>query len=260
MIYITLQDIVNLLSMMTPVFYFLAIILATWIFLKVFLVIIKRALSFLPPLMLAHIEKALTILIWFIGLSIAIAQLGLRIELLLALLVLGGIAAIIAFRNVLTNIADKYFSDVYVPFKIGDKISINGYTGIVTEINPIVTVLMTEEGKIISIPNSHFVTNVLVNESEAAWSEIIIPIQIDKSLDVAEAEAEILKRVNKLRTKLDERFPPMIRTKKISGNVSELSLIVRIKNPLEKSIITNEVNKRVHEALEYLRSKTKSKT
>jgi len=41
--------------------------------------------------------------------------------------VLVGVAVIIALRDILSNIASKYFSDTYVPYKLGHRINIAGY-------------------------------------------------------------------------------------------------------------------------------------
>ena len=45
----------------------------------------------------------------FIGILIAIEQLCLRAEVLIAIIVLVGVAVIIALKDILSNIASKYF-------------------------------------------------------------------------------------------------------------------------------------------------------
>ncbi|MEM4969744.1 MAG: mechanosensitive ion channel [Sulfolobales archaeon] len=250
-----LEELIPILQTIYPLFYFIGIILATWLVVKILDSIVKRAFSILPHLVLTRIRKGISAFIWAVGILIAIEQLGLRAEILIAIIVLLGIAAIIALKDVLSNIASKYFSDIYVPYKVGDRISIAGYTGSVIEINPLVTVLLTDDGKTISIPNSFFVSNIVVNETREAWREIIIPILIEKGLDIAEVEAEILKRVNKLRSRLDDRFPPTIITRRADENNVEIILVARIKDPMDKDAITNEINRRVLEAIEYMKSR-----
>jgi small conductance mechanosensitive channel len=169
------------------------------------------------------------------------------------------VAVIIALRDILSNIASKYFSDIYVPYKVGDRISVAGYTGSVVEINPLVTVLLTDEGKTISVPNKFFISSIVINETREAWREIIIPILVEKSLDIAEVESEILKRVNKLRSRLDDRFPPTFITRRSSGDGVELTLVTRIKDPMDKDTIVNEINKRISEAIEDVRRRSKGK-
>lgn len=249
-------EVVSILSNIYPILYAIAIIIVTWVFTKVVDSIAKRALSMLPQMVLTQVRKGLSIFIWFIGILIAIEQLGLRAEVLIAIIVLVGIAVIIALRDILLNIASKYFSDIYVPYKLGDRINIAGYSGTVIEINPIVTVILTDDGKIVSIPNRLFTTEAMVNETSETWKEIVIPVSIEKSLDIAEVEAEILRRINKLRPRLDDRFPPRIFTRR-AGEDTQLLIIVKIKDPMDRDAIFSEINRRVIEAIEELRSKVK---
>lgn len=251
-----LEQLASLLSNIYPILYAIAIIIATWVFTRVVDAIAKRALSMLPQMVLTQVRKGLSVFIWFVGILIAIEQLGLRAEVLIAILVLVGVAIIIALRDVLSNIASKYFSDIYVPYKLGDRINIAGYSGTVIEINPIVTVILMDDGKIASIPNRLFTTEAMVNETSETWREIAIPVSVEKGLDIAEVEAEILRRVNKLRHRLDDRFPPRIFTRRVGGD-TQLLIIVKIKDPMDRDAIYNEINRKVIEAIEELRSRAR---
>jgi len=254
-----LEEFISIFQTIYPLSYFIGIVLATWLAVKIVDSIAKRAFSIFPHLVLTRVRKGVSTFIWIVGILIAIEQLGLRAEILIAIIVLLGIAVIIALRDVLSNIASKYFSDIYVPYKVGDRISIAGYTGSVIEINPLVTVLLTDDGKTISIPNSFFTSNIVVNETREAWREILIPILVEKGLDIAEVEAEILKRVNKLRSRLDDRFPPTFVTRRSDGSNVEIVLVVRIKDPMDKDTIANEINRRVLEAIEHVRTRSRDK-
>jgi small-conductance mechanosensitive channel len=253
------EEFVPFFQNLYPLFYFIAIVMVTWLVSRIVDSVVRRALSMLPHLILTRVRKGISVFIWIIGLLTAIEQLGLRAEILVAIMVLLGVAVIIALRDILSNIASKYFSDIYVPYKVGDRISVAGYTGSVVEINPLVTVLLTDEGKTISVPNKFFISNIVINETREAWREIIIPILVEKSLDIAEVESEILKRVNKLRSRLDDRFPPTFITRRSSGDGVELTLVTRIKDPMDKDTIVNEINKRISEAIEDVRRRSKGK-
>ncbi len=248
----------SMLQMLYPVFYAIAIIVLTWFTVKLVDTAIKRIFISLPHLILSRVRKGVSAVIWFVGVLLAVEQLGLRIEILLVLITLAGISLIIALRDVLSNIASKYFSDIYVPYKLGDRISVAGHTGSVIEINPLVTVILTDDGKVVSIPNSHFLTGIVVNETREAWREIAVPVLVDKDLDLAEVESEILKRVNKLRARLDERFPPTVMVKRSGEEGSELIVMVRIREPMDKEAIANEINKRVIETIESLKKRVKA--
>ena len=246
------------LQTLYPIFYAILILALTWVFARVIDTAIKSLMSTLPHLILSRVRKSVSAIVWFIGILLAIEQLGLRIEVLLILIAIAGVALIIALRDVLSNIASKYFSDIYVPYKLGDRISVAGYTGSVIEINPLVTVILTDDGKAVSIPNSYFSTNIVVNETREVWREVAVPVLVEKGLDLAEVESEILKRINKLKARLDERFPPTVMVRRSSGEGSELIVTVRIKEPMDKEAIAGEINKRVIEAIEGLKKKARA--
>ncbi|HWQ16670.1 MAG TPA: mechanosensitive ion channel domain-containing protein [Sulfolobales archaeon] len=247
----------SMLQTLYPAFYAIVILILTWVFVKAIDTAIKSLMATLPHLILSRVRKSVSAVIWFIGILLAIEQLGLRVEILLILIALAGITLIIALRDVLSNIASKYFSDIYVPYKLGDRISVAGYTGSVIEINPLVTVILTDDGKIVSIPNSYFLTSMVVNETREAWRDIAIPVLVEKGLDLAEVESEILKRINKLKARLDQRFPPTVIVRKSGNEGSELVVMVRIREPMDKEAVTSEINKRVVEAIEDLKKKAR---
>jgi len=254
-----LEELQPILQSLYPLLYFIAIIAATWLAVRIVDGIVRRALSVLPHLVLMRVRKGVSAFIWIVGILVAIEQVGLRAEILIAIIVLLGIAAIVALRDILSNIASKYFSDIYVPYKVGDRISVAGYTGSVIEINPLVTVILTDDGKTVSIPNTFFTSNIVINETREAWREIIVPVLVDKGLDIAEVESEILKRVNKLRSRLDDRFPPTLITRRFDEGGVELALIARIKDPLDKDVVAGEINKRISEAVEDVKKRSKGR-
>jgi len=77
------------------------------------------------------------------------------------------------------------------------------------------------------------------------------PVSIEKSLDIAEVEAEILRRINRLRLRLDIRFPEY----SLEGREDkQLLIIVKIKDPMDRDAIFSEINRRIIEAIEELRN------
>lgn len=191
------------------------------------------------------------------GAIFALEQLGLRVDVLLLLLALLGAAMLIANRETLENLASKYFSDVYVPFKVGDSVRVRGYSGRVIEINPISTILMTEDEELVSIPNVIFIRDIVVNTTPHAWKEVTVPIVISEEIELAEFESEILKSCNKLKVHLDERFPPILTVKNREERSTMLMLTLMVKKPERKDVITSEINSKVAEIIEKMKRKKK---
>lgn len=142
------------LGLLYPVISFVGVLLATWIFARLLNALLGRLLRRGAPLVAVHVRRLASIFVWLLGIIFALEQLGLRVDLLLLLVGLFGAAFVIANRETLQNLASKYFSDVYIPFKVGDTVKVREYSGKVIEINPMSTVLITDNEELISIPNS----------------------------------------------------------------------------------------------------------
>jgi small conductance mechanosensitive channel len=244
----------TLTDILTGAISFVAIIAATWLIAHFVDSFLGRFLRLGPPLVLAHIRRLMSTFIWLIGALLALAQIGLRIEILLLLIGLIGVALAIANRETLENVASKYFADFYIPFKIGDSIAIHGYSGKVIEINPISTVLITEDENLISVPNSLFLKEVVVNSTPKAWKEVTIPILIDSDIPLAGFESNVLRSCNRLRHHLDERFPPILTVKNRQAKTTELTLTLMIREPEIKDTIVSAITKRVQEIQEEMKT------
>ncbi len=201
------------LQILIPLGYFAVIILATWLVARLASVIIGRAMRETTPLLTAQAKRLGWVAVWLIGAILAIEQLGIRSDILLLVVGLVGTAALVSLRVPLENLGAKYFSDVYVPFKVGDFISIKDHSGKVVEINSMSTILLSDDNQLVSIPNSILVREVVVNSTPQAWKEVTIPIEIGSNVDLASFESNVLKSCNKLRLHLDKRFPPVLTIK-----------------------------------------------
>jgi small conductance mechanosensitive channel len=233
---------------------FFAIIAVTWLIAHFVDAFLGRLLKLGPPLVLVHIRRLVSTFIWLIGVLLALAQIGLRIEILLLLIGLIGVVLAIANRETLENIASKYFADFYIPFKVGDSIAIRGYSGKVIEINPISTVLITEDENLISVPNSLFLREVVVNSTPKAWKEVTIPVMIGNDIPLASFESNVLRSCNRIRHHLDERFPPILTVKNRQAKATEVTLTLMIREPETKDTIVSTITKRIQEIQEEMKT------
>src|SRR5208282_403697 len=161
-----------------------------------------------PPQVAAGARRSGKVVVWLVGLLLAVQEVGVSVDILLVVVTLFAIAAIVALRMPLENFGAKYFSDVYSPFKVGDTIQVGNHSGKVIEINAMTTVLLSEDDRLVALPNSLLLKETLVNASPQAWKELTIPISLPGNVDIAPLESEILKSLGKLRLRLDKRFPP----------------------------------------------------
>ncbi|MHB8584755.1 MAG: mechanosensitive ion channel family protein [Thermoplasmatota archaeon] len=238
----------NLASPFLPEVYATAIVLVTWVIAHFASRAIGRTLRQSTPRVAFAIQRLSALLVWIVGLTIAIQQLGVSTDAVLVTLSLLGVACIVAFRAPLENFGAKYFADIYVPFKAGDSIRIGDATGKVIEMNSMSTVLLSDDEHIIAVPNSQLLRHTLTNVSPLAWKEILIPVSINPA-DLAGFESELRKSLSKIKFRLDDHFPPILTRKGQSPLSTEFVLTVMVRSPEDRDMITAEVNKRVSEAL-----------
>lgn len=236
-----------------PYLYVVVILALTWLVAWIASLAITGLMGQAAPQVAAGARRLGVVIIWIVGVLLAVQEAGLSIDILLVVVVLFGFAAIIALRQPLENYGAKYFSDVYSPFKVGDSIQVGSYAGKVIEINAMSTVLLSEDDRLVALPNSFFMKEPLINSSPQAWKELTIPISVAANVDIAPLESEILKSLSKLRLRLDKRFPPVLATKARTAQSTDLVLTVMIRRPEERDSVLVEVNKRIHDAMQRTR-------
>ena len=101
------------------------------------------------------------------GLITALSTTGLNVSALITGLGLTGFALGFALKDVLSNLLSGIMLLLYRPFHLGDNITMGQYTGTIQMIRMRDTILRDDEGRIIVIPNSKLITEVVVNNSTA---------------------------------------------------------------------------------------------
>lgn len=240
-------------SLIQPYVSTLVIVVLTVIVAWLVSLIIGRLVRPSTPQMASAARRLGVVVVVLIGGTLALQELGVSADILLLVVGLLGVTILVALREPLGNYGSKYFSDIYTPFRVGDTIKVQGYSGKVIEINAMTTILLSDEEQLVSVPNVAMIRDVVVNTSPQAWKEVVIPVSLSGSVDLATFESELLKSLAKLRTRLDRRFPPVLTTRSRSPQATELTLIVMLRRPEDRDTITVEVNKRLTEVLDHVR-------
>ena len=243
----------EVLQLLTPLVYFLIIIPVTWLVARLASIVIGRVMRQSMPLVAVEAQRLAWLLVWLIGSIIAVEQLGIPSEILLLMVGLFGAGVIVAIREPLENIGARYFTDVYLTFKVGDSISVQDHSGKVIEVNSISTILLADNNQLVSIPNSAFMRQVVVNTTPQAWKEVIIPITVGNDVDLAAFESALLKSCGKLKLHFDRRYPPVLTTKSRNPQSTELTLTAMIRRPEERDEIAIELKRRITETMETMR-------
>jgi len=83
----------------------------------------------------------------------------------IALLGAAGLAVGLALQGTLTNFAGGVLLLLFKPFKVGDLIEAQGKKGVVTEVQIFTTIVVTEDNRLIIIPNSMLSNGIIENHT-----------------------------------------------------------------------------------------------
>jgi MscS family membrane protein len=138
-------------------------------------------------------RKGIRAVIWIMGIIIGMDNLGIDITAMIAGLGIGGLALALAAQDMVKNIFGGIMVFLDKPFKIGERIQINGFDGTVEEVGLRSTRVRTLEGRLLIINNSTFSENTVVNVSSEHTRKIVLnlgmtydttPEQMQQSMDI----------------------------------------------------------------------------
>lgn len=125
------------------------------------------------------IRRTLLGVIWTIGGVMALNNTGVNVGTLIASLGIGGLAFALAAQDTIKNIFGGITIFTDRPFRIGERIVVNGFDGIVEDIGMRSTRLRTLERKVVTIPNYKIVDSFIENVSEEPMHRILLKIGLN---------------------------------------------------------------------------------
>lgn len=141
------------------------------------------------------IQKGVRSIIWTLGIIIGLDNIGFDITAMIAGLGIGGLALALAAQDSVKNIFAGIMIFLDKPFRIKDRIQVDGFDGIVEEVGLRSTRLRTLEGRIVTIPNSRFTDNSVTNVTSQPTLKVKLnlgltydtdEIQMQKAVDILE--------------------------------------------------------------------------
>ena len=141
------------------------------------------------------IQKGVRSIIWILGIIIGLDNIGFDITAMIAGLGIGGLALALAAQDSVKNIFAGIMIFLDKPFRIKDRIQVDGFDGIVEEVGLRSTRLRTLEGRIVTIPNSRFTDNSVTNVTSQPTLKVKLNLgltydtdenQMQKAIDILE--------------------------------------------------------------------------
>jgi small conductance mechanosensitive channel len=182
------------------------------IFLFIGLWVIRRVVKFLDRLMIRHqvdpslrpfLGNILNISLRILLIIAVVAQLGMEMTSVFAVLGSAGLAIGLALQGSLANFAGGVLILTIKPFRVGDYIEAQGVGGRVCIINILNTVITTPDNKTIYIPNGPLANSTITNHDVETnrRTEIKLVLQHGNNIDLAR---NLIKDI----IKSDERILP----------------------------------------------------
>ena len=121
-----------------------------------------------------------------------LGMLGIEMTSFIAILGAAGLAVGMALSGTLSNFAGGVIILILKPFKVGDFIEAQGYSGTVNAIQIFFTILKTPDNKTIIIPNGPLSTGSLINYSTEAQRRVDWSVGIGYGDDIEKARKILL--------------------------------------------------------------------
>ncbi len=121
--------------------------------------------SDITPALKSFIKSMLSVVLKIILFISVLGMIGIEMTTFIALLTAASLAIAMAFNGTLSNFAGGVMILFFKPFKIGDFITAQGFSGTVKEIQIFVTILTTPDNKTIILPNGSLSNGALTNNS-----------------------------------------------------------------------------------------------
>ena len=129
------------------------------------------------------IRKGVKSIIWILGIIVGLDNIGFDITAMIAGLGIGGLALALAAQDSVKNIFAGIMIFLDKPFRMKDRIQIGSYDGIVEEVGLRSTRVRTLDGRIVTIPNSTFTDNSVINVTSQPALKIILNLGLTYDTD-----------------------------------------------------------------------------
>jgi small conductance mechanosensitive channel len=150
-------------------------------------------------------ESLVTISLWVLLILAVVGTLGVNTTSLAALLAAGGMAIGMALSGTVQNFAGGIMLLVFRPFKVGDFIETQGYSGKVTEVTIVSTKLLTTDNRLIILPNGTLSNGNISNVTGRHLRRVDIPVSVAYGADAEVVKNALLEMVRSNKLFLDSK-------------------------------------------------------
>ena len=149
--------------------------------------------------MMPIIKRTILVIVWLIGIVMALSNVGVNISALLGTLGIGGIAFALAAQDTVKNVFGAFTILTDKPFSIGDTIRVDSYEGTVVDVGVRSTKIMKYDKRIITFPNYKITDTSIVNISSEPMRRVVLNLGLtyDTTSEKMKEALELLKSIPK---------------------------------------------------------------
>lgn len=151
-------------------------------------------------------HKSALFIIWAIGIVTALDSVGISLKAILGTLGIGGVAIALAAQDTVKNIFGGFTILMDGTFRIGDRVQIGDYDGIVEDIGIRSTKIRNFDMRVITLPNYKLVDNYVVNVSSAPKLRVVNTLGLEYTTTPEQLEnaMKILTEIAQWNDKVDD--------------------------------------------------------
>jgi len=126
--------------------------------------------------LISILRRTILAVIWALGIVMALNNVGVNVGALLGTLGIGGLAFALAAQDTIKNIFGGITIFTDRPFRIGDRVKVDKYDGVIEDIGIRSTRLRTMEKRLVTIPNYKMVDAPVENISGEPMRQVILKL------------------------------------------------------------------------------------
>ena len=183
-------------------------------------------------------------IVWFMGLYLALNEVGIELLGLLASLAVFSLIIGLAVQQTLGNMINSFMLAVDQPFEVGDRIEVEGVTGTVMSVGILSTKILTLTEQLVVIPNNRLVDSTITNFArgggDGTASRVTLTLDIGVDYDERSSHVkQVILDVAKKCPHIEEDPGPRVLLRELADFSKNYRLYVWISDYSEEFIATD---------------------
>ena len=166
-----------------------------------------KASKKMEPTVAHFLANFINIVLYVILTVTIIAVMGVPMASVVAAIASAGVAIGLALQGALSNFAGGIMILLFHPFRVGDFIEVDGFSGTVSDIDVFYTFLKTGDNKSVTVPNGSIMSNSVINYSANGTRRVDLDIGVAYGSDIDRVKAILLEEGTKHELVLKDPAP-----------------------------------------------------